>query len=267
MGGVTCYVPPTRVALSMRRLDSDRNPPRGELGRGARRRKPARGDEEEIAPAAGGNGAGGKGVTKSEPVAYNEVTNGPSETDTDTEEFDGQDSPNSSEPTQCERNPLCIRGYKHGGKPGRCKLRAGQYEECEYTKGRSDNQDTCAETMQSLSESAVKGLEWLSQAPNRHSPQPETRTRPERELALSSSADPPEARPDSWTPTIRPHPQDPELDPSLPPPKPHQPGGGGGARLSNPRGLGHWGVGGEPEDGADIRAGRHGQRGHALRRP
>ena len=118
-----------------------------------------------MAPAAGGNGAGGKGVTKSEPVAYNEVTNGPSETDTDTEEFDGQDSPNSSEPTQCERNPLCIRGYKHGGKPGRCKLRAGQYEDAEYTKGRSDNPDTGAETMQSLSESAVKGLEWLSQAP------------------------------------------------------------------------------------------------------
>ena len=103
-------------------------------------------------------------MTKSEPVAYNEVTNAPSETDTDTEEFDGQDSPNTS-PTQCERNALCIRGYKHGGKPGRCKLRAGQYEDAEYTKGRSDNPDTGAESMQSLSESAVKGLEWLSQAP------------------------------------------------------------------------------------------------------
>ena len=103
-------------------------------------------------------------MTKSEPVAYNEVTNGPSETDTDTEEIDGQDSPNTS-PTQCERNALCIRGYKHGGKPGRCKLRAGQYEDAEYTKGRADNPDTGAETIQSLSESAVKGLEWLSQAP------------------------------------------------------------------------------------------------------
>ena len=124
-----------------------------------------------MAPAAGGNGAGGKGVTKSEPVAYNEVTNAPSETDTDTEEFDGQDSPNTS-PTQCERNALCIRGYKHGGKPGRCKLRAGQYEDAEYTKGRSDNPDTGAESMQSLSESAVKGLEWLSQAPTATHPNP-----------------------------------------------------------------------------------------------
>jgi len=79
-----------------------------------------------------------------------------------------QDSPNAAEPTQCERNQLCCRGFKHGGKPGRCKLRAAQYEDAEYSKGRSDNASfrivTGAEMMQSLSSSAVKGLEWLSQA-------------------------------------------------------------------------------------------------------
>ena len=28
-------------------------------------------------------------------------------------------------PTHCERNPLCTRGYHHGGKGGRCKLKGG----------------------------------------------------------------------------------------------------------------------------------------------
>ena len=135
------------------------------MGRGARRRKPAKGEEEMARPPTGGNA-----VTKVETDAYEEVANGreESETDTDTEEMDEQDSPNAAEPTQCERNALCIRGFKHGGKPGRCKLRAAHHEDAEYAKGRSDNPSfriqTGAEMMQSLSSSAVKGLEWLSQA-------------------------------------------------------------------------------------------------------
>ena len=156
------------MALSMSNQGRHWQLPRGaSLGRGARSRKPRKGEEEERArPATGGNAA-----TKLEAEAYEEVSNERQEsgTETDTEEMSEQDSPNAAEPTQCERNQLCCRGFKHGGKPGRCKLRAAQYEDAEYSKGRSDNASfrivTGAEMMQSLSSSAVKGLEWLSQAP------------------------------------------------------------------------------------------------------
>ena len=63
------------------------------------------------------------------------------------------------EPEQCERNPLCTRGYKHGGKGGKCSVPREVEEETEEKEDEHSDDVASIAPEEALRQAAAEGLE------------------------------------------------------------------------------------------------------------
>jgi hypothetical protein len=61
-------------------------------------------------------------------------------------------------PSQCERNPLCVRGYKHGGKGGRCSV-AAEEEAAEEEDEEEEEGSDAITPAEALQQAAADGLQ------------------------------------------------------------------------------------------------------------
>ena len=71
------------------------------------------------------------------------------------EEEEGEEE----EPEQCERNPLCTRGYKHGGKGGKCSVPREVEEETEEKEDEHSDDVASIAPEEALRQAAAEGLE------------------------------------------------------------------------------------------------------------